>query len=675
MTDTAAPTVDGPAPPEPAADAPGARDDELRRDRLLLVAGAVASVVPFLWAAIRDGRNGFYPTLDVAATIIRARATFSAHPPLYGMWSSGSSWAGHEIHFPGPILLYLLAAPVHLLGNTWGPLLGMALINSGFVLMTGWVIYRRLGVRVALIGFLLFNVFIWSIGSENLVDARPMEMVTIPFLCFLVLVWLVGSGEIDALPALAITANYLFLNHLVMALQIPVIGLCAVVGVVLWVRRERARRRVDGSEPDGEDPFRRLRRRLLQTGAITFVMWIPTLIQQVTTSPGNLNLLIAASGRQRDPVGSYIVAYNATVRLIAEPTFWFRGRFDDPELRSGLYDLTAGAVVLGVVVAGLIGGLAFLAWRRRDRSSLAALGVAVVAIAISIETVTQAPAQWGFPLQYLRSLWCLAAFVWFAVVFSAYRLSSQRLQGQTARLAGVAAVVFGVLGLSSANFGSATDMRNSLPARTLVDEVVPKLAGRGEVQVVAGPDFTSQRFASTLLLGLDTAGVHFCVDRHNAQQYGHQHDCIGRAEVSVYIQAPDHPEVDRGRLIAQIPLLSDAERAELAHAEKVFAQWLDRRDRIELSPAAKRTVDEAGEDGRRTIDAMLAPADGDLSGLMRSERFRTLLGLDQRVRAGDGGAGGLLADPNAPVTEMLRYFDLSDPSLHGNIWVFERHGR
>jgi len=668
MTDTVA---DPAAPPRSSAEESGTSDTGTRNSRMLVVIAAIASIVPYFWAAIRDGRNGFYPTLDVAATIIRARATFSAHPPLYGMWSSGSSWAGHEIHFPGPILLYLLAVPVHLFGNSWGTLLGMAVINAGFVVMTGWVIYRRLGARAALLGFLLLNVFAWSIGSENLVDARPMEMVTVPFLCFLLLVWLVTAGEFDALPALAVTANYLFLNHLVMALQVPVIGMCAVVGLVLWIRRERARR---GPPDTGPDPgsFRRLRRRLLQTGAITFVMWLPTLIQQFTNSPGNLTLLLSASGQHREPVGSYVVGYNATIRLIAKPTFWFRGRFDDHDFPLGLQNLTVWDVLVGVIVAGLIGGLGWAAWRRRDRVSLAALSVSVVAFAISIETVTQAPAVWGFPLQYLRSLWCLAAFVWFAVLFSAYRLLASHFQWHVARMAGVGAVVFAVLGLSYANYGSATDLANSPHARTLVDRVVPQLTDRGSIQVVAGPDFTSQRFFSSLLLGLDTAGVRFCVDPHTAQQYGHQHDCAAEADVRVYIEAPRPPDGDEGKLIAKIPLLTDDEKAELAASERVVEDWLADHHRIELTPEAQRLVDEGTAEWRRTVDEMLAPADGDLSGLLQSEQFRLLIGMEASARARDGGTPTLLADPDAPIAEMRRYFELTDASLHGNIWVYER---
>lgn len=675
MTDTVADPVSASST---SPDDDTARNSTARRSRMLLIASAVAAVIPFFWAAIRDGRNGFYPTLDVAATIIRSRATFSAHPPLYGMWSSGSSWAGHEIHFPGPILLYLLAVPTHLFGNTWGPILGMALINAGFVLMTGWVIYRRLGVRAGLIGFLILNVFIWSLGSENLIDPRPMEMVTIPFLCFLLLVWLVTSGEFDALPALAVTANYLFLNHLVMALQVPMIGLCAVVGVALYWRRTRARRAVPGTVPDEPDAaLRRLRRRVIQTGIITFVMWIPTLIQQFTTSPGNLTLLVKATGQHREPVGSYIVSYNATIGLIAKPSFWFRGRFDNPSYPYGLQNLTLGSVAAGVVLLAVVVGLGALAWRRRDHLSLGALIVAIVAFLVSVETVSQAPAVWGFPMQYLRSLWGLAAFVWFAVAFSAYRAVSDRLQGRVASLAGVGAVVFGVLALSYANFGSATDMKHAKYARDLVDEVVPQLADRGKIRVSSGSDFTSQRFFSSLLLGLDTAGIPFCVDHHTAQQYGEQHDCAGSADVHVFVQAPKRPDFENSKLIARVPLLTRTERVEVARSKKVFETWLAEHASIELTPWAYVYATQSGAHWRERLTELVNPPDGDLSSLIDSDWFRLVVGLEataqkiQRKNGVDSGKPVLFADPDTPIDAMIRYFELTDTNKHGDIWVYE----
>lgn len=673
MTDTVADVAD------PIPDTSAARSDPDLRNRTLLVISAVAAVVPFFWAAIRDARNGFYPTMDVAATVIRGRATFSAHPPLYGMWSSGSSWAGHEIHFPGPILLYLLAAPTHLLGNTWGPLLAMATINAFWVLLAGWLIHRLVGVEAALVGFLFLNAFIWSIGSENLVDARPMEMVTIPFLCFLFLTWLVTSGRIDALPGLAIVANYLFLNHLVMALQIPVIGLCAVVGVLLWARRNRADRRrgsppesVDeASPPDTKRGLRRLRRRLLQAGAVTFVMWLPSLIQQVTHSPGNLELLVRASSQHRDPVGSYVVGYNAVIRLITKPTFWFRGRFDNEGFPKGLQHVTIWDVVGGLILVGLLIGLGILALRRRDRLTVGAMSVAGVGIVISMVTVTQAPAAWGFPMQYLRSLWGLAAFVWFAIAFGAWRAVPRAAQVRVSSAAGVVAVVLGVLSLSFANYGSATDMTRGRFARELVDQLIPQLKGHDPVNVVSGPNFSSQRFFSAVLLGLDTAGIDYCVDAHSAEQYGQEHNCFSDSNRTILIQAPVATNVAGAELLVQVPLLSDAEKADLVRTRRIFRDWIATAPTLELTDQAQRYVEAADPAFHKRLEDAIHPADGDLSRLMSSAPFRLLIGFQQNYLADPRHAPKVLTNGDVPIEAIARYFDLSDPTYHGSVRAYE----
>ena len=641
------------------------------RNRILLVVVMVATIVPFFWAAIRDARNGFYPTLDVASTVVRARATFSAHPPLLGMWSSGSSWAGHEIHFPAPTLLWFLAGPTHLFGNTWGPLLAMALLNAFWVSLAIYLVYRRVGVNAALITALFFNLFIWSIGSENLIDARPMEMVTIPFLCFLFLTWLVASGEIDALPGFALVANFLFLNHLVLAIQVPVISMCAGTGIVLWIRRTRREQRNVAGGDTAVSPFKRLRRRSLQALAITFILWLPALIQQITTSPGNLNLLLSASRQHRLPVGSYVVGYNTTIRLIARPSFWFRGRFSQPSFRHDLGHLGPWDIASGVVLLTIFIGLGIAAWRRRDRLALGALAVAVVGITISIETVTQAPSAWGFPLSYLRSLWGLAAFVWFAVAFSAYRRINGIVRTRLASFAAIGAVVFGMSALSYANYGSAIDMVHSPLAQTMVDKVVPQLKGRGPIYVTGGSDFTSQRYYAALLLGLDAAGVPYCVGHGTSQQYGSEHDCASKAKVRVDVQAPKKPKHSNATLLAYVPLLTSQEHQELIKVRAATVKWLSGRHKIELTPAVQQLMAESDPALRRAIEADFNPPDGNLVPLLSSGYFRTAVGFELELRRNPGSHTFLFADKSAPVTDMARYFELTDPREYGAIWVYE----
>lgn len=666
MTDTDSAVV-AVAEPPPTDRQPIARIG--RRDRITLIVVGVASVLPFYWAAARDARRGFFPTQDIAATVVRARATLSAHPPLYGMWSSGSNWSGHEIHFPGATQLYLLAIPTHLLGNTWGPLIAMATINAFWIVLTAWLVYRHLGHRAALITFALLSVFTWSLGSENLIDARPMEMVTIPFLCFLVIAWLVTAGDIDALPGLALVANYLFLNHLVMTVQVPVICLCAVVGVVVWWRRPPGV--VDPWAQDRARRGRRFRRRLLQAGAITLVMWLPSLIQQVTGRPGNLIELAKASTNHPPRVGSWTAAYDVTISLIAKPRFWFRGSFSDPYLVSGLRHVTAWDVLAGIAVAAIIGTLVVIGWRRRDRYILAAMGVSSVGIATSIVTVTQAPTEWGFPLPFLRGLWGLAAFVWFGVAYSLWRIAGSSFQRRVTPIAAVTAVTFAVLALSFADFGASTDVEWGPYARRVNDRTVPILADMdGPVLVNSAGDFASERFFASLVLGLDSAKVPYCVTPYEAQQY--EHDCGARARSSVLVQAgvPDPPA--GAKLISRTNLMSPQDVSKRDRARRTIDAWLGSHREIELTPAAWRLIDAAPTNHAR-VKAVVAPADGDLSDVVASPTMRLLVELEQQHRDHPSSRPAIFAQRDFPHEAMTTYFPLSVQARAPSLQVYLLH--
>ncbi len=628
----------------------GRADTDRRSDRVLFAVVSVAAVVPFFWAAVRDARNGFFPTSDVAATVLRARDVFSSHPPLVGMWSSGSTWAGHEIHFPGAIQLYLLAVPVRLLGSTWGPLLAMATLNACWVLLAGWLVRRRFGTHAALIALATITAFLWSIGSENLISPRPMQMVTIPFLCFLFLAWLVADGDIDALPAFAIVANFLFLDHLVQAVQIPVISACAIAGLLVWYRRGRR------ADPERRPPaFDRVRRRIAQTATITAVMWLPSLVEQLTNRPGNLALLVRAAERDRESVDSFTVAYNTVVRPIATPDFWFRGRFDRSTFHRGLDTLGVGDVIAGVVVLAVFVGLGAVAFRRGDRTVITLLAVAVVAILVSFVTVTQSPAIWGF-LPYVRSVWALAAFVWFAVAFAAWRMFAGPVRAHVARVAGVLAVVFCLFATSYADFGSMTDLEGGPIARRMVDTTVPELTGRGPVLVRSTPDFASERYFTSLLLGLDSAGVHYCVEGIAVAQFGDFHDCGADAAVAVVVDAGRGHRDTGGTVLSETATLDPAEQRTLDRATRTTDRWFATHDRVDLTTHGEALLTARDPDG--LAGDPFAPTDGDLTGLLDSGMFRLFLGAQATHLADPDLQEPVFADPDLPVADLLTRIDL-----------------
>ena len=72
------------------------------------VALAVA-LTPFAVAVVRAGLRHWMPVGDAAYFTVRSRDVLTAHHPLLGAWSSGSSVVGVPVNNLGPLQLDLLA--------------------------------------------------------------------------------------------------------------------------------------------------------------------------------------------------------------------------------------------------------------------------------------------------------------------------------------------------------------------------------------------------------------------------------------------------------------------------------------------------------------------------------------------------------------------------------------
>ncbi len=236
----------------------------------------VLAVTPIVVSALRNGLGGWVPTGDAAITTLRIKDVFTAHPPLVGMAALTSTGTSHPYSFPGALQLYLLAVPVKLLGTSWGPLLGMAAINSAFLVLTAWLLRRRVGFLGAIIGCAFLASLVWAVGSQVIVDLTPMQMDPLPFILLLVAAWSVADGDDAALLVLAVVGNYLVLDHLKFTIAAPGLGLFALVAYALHLRSTRR------ADPDGW-PARRRHAAAWFGGALAFtaVVWLPPLYQEV----------------------------------------------------------------------------------------------------------------------------------------------------------------------------------------------------------------------------------------------------------------------------------------------------------------------------------------------------------------------------------------------------------
>lgn len=659
MQQTPPDVIDQEPPSTPAQADDGLEVDDNRRWQLIRRLALLATIVPIYVAVVRDGLTGWYPTLDAATVITRSRDVFSTHPPLVGMWASVSTQLGTATYFPGAIQLYLLAGPVHLLGNRWGTLVTMGTINAVCVLAAGWLATRRLGPRLATVAYLAMAMLVWTMGSEVLVDAAPMQMVTIPFALFLFAVWSVADGDVVALPVLAVIANFLILDHLIFTLMVPAIGMCAVTGLAisLWERRK---------EQEGWPAHRSRTIRMagLALGA-TVVLWIPSLVQQFRNSPGNLTNLWYArtlTSHRNTPKQ----AADAVVSILAKPPFWLGDSFRYPSF--GTNAIGTSSVVLGIALAIGFAAVVVFALRKRDRTSLSLLAVALVSVAANSYNITRAPSPFGFRVQYLHSLWVMAMFVWLAVAITLVRNVSLLATRDAARRIGYFGVAATLLtsALTIPHRAPSTDTNGTADwsvaiAKEVRAPTVAALRGKGQILLLPWGSFYTYSIWSSLILALETADIDVCVQPEHVDQYGPKRACKpGGPDLTVTIRTAVFPPSPNEKVIAVATTLTATEQAEFKALSPRVAAWLATQDELVVTPAVHAEIAATiGEDNARTIEqTVLDTAGRPTQVLALSQAFADFVGT-RSIKGPDGKVVAAVETGTFPAADLVRWAELA----------------
>lgn len=588
LTPSASGGPDETTPPAPAGSTTGWARTGFRLAQILVI-------VPVWVAAYRDIKKGWYPTLDAATTTLRARDALDGYFPLIGMWTSVSTKVGTPTYFPGATELYLLSVPVHVFGDARGPLIAMAVINSVWLLLAGWLLCRRLGHLGATWALVALGLLVWTMGSESLIDVAPMQMITIPFALFLLAVWSVADRDLKIIPLLVFIANFLVLNHLVLTLLVPVIGLCAPIALFIVLRGEKR------SLPDRWPETRRaLSRQLLIGLVVSVVLWLPTLIQQFTNSPGNLTNLYNASRVDLSRTVDLTHALDVVVTMLAQPPFWFRNTFNTPLATTPLNPLQ---MVFGVAFIAALIYLGVLAVRRGDRVVVTALAITAVALFTATWNILNAPTDFGFRRGYFRSLWGTMMFVWMTVAVAVVRSLPRRVldAARTSRLAPAVAVaavaVTTLLAVPHQDPGKGTNGSGDASvalAQMLNNRGIVKLRDRGQVQVAAGGDFSSYALSSSLILALDTYGVDVCVPKIMVPQFGDHRACDpGGPDVHATVSSAAFPPYPGEKIEFQATLLTKAERRARSRFAGEIAAWMGTQTEIHASPRVRKTLIDA----------------------------------------------------------------------------------
>ncbi len=435
--------------------------------------GALAAIlaclaVPFVIAvAWRIGRTGEaqFPVLDPALVELAVRDVGHASV-LVGPYSR------YGFHHPGPLYFYLLAIPYRLLGSNYAALsVGSALIGAGSAFGIVALSVRRGGRWLGVVAGVLVLSYLAAAGRIAF-DAWTPWVTILPFALAIVLAWSLTCGDWWALPVLAGVATLLVQTHVAYTLPIGVVTVTALVVVGIDAR---AARRDPTQWPER-------RRSLLRAGAITFgvvaLLWLPPLIDQLTTDPGNARE-IASFFSKADVEHTLGDGLDETARYVGTLPALLNG----DTLSSAVHrDPLAWPTVLTIIA---FGAALVVAIRRRAREQLTLLGLTAIA---AITAVFAASRVLGPMFPYLVEwITAIGLVAWLAIGAIALRVwqARDRTAGSwTTRrwvritAAGVSVVLAGVLAVGAAGSAREVDRDADRPAvAQMADGIEARLPG------------------------------------------------------------------------------------------------------------------------------------------------------------------------------------------------------
>lgn len=325
------------------------RRPALRPAQALWAICALALGILFLWAVgLRGGRvPPVFPEGDPA--VIELYTWQACH----GLWAYGP-YSRFGWHHPGPLYFYLLAPFYAASGHhTLALDAGAFALNLIAVTLAAWTLIRRtrgtlaLPVLIALMGY-LYEV------SRLLTSMWNPHVLLVPFVALLVTAAMVMAGRLSLLPITLAIASFVAQTHVGLLPVAVVICLCALVGALRHPQPARW-------------PW------LAGSAALLVLLWWPSLLEQVRSSPGNLTAIARFFGPS-GPAGAGVSFADALAVWGETLTQAMRLNITVPY--GNIISITPRPIlpVLATIEVLLLG---FAAWQlhQRERASEAALAL------------------------------------------------------------------------------------------------------------------------------------------------------------------------------------------------------------------------------------------------------------------------------------------------------------
>lgn len=444
-------------------------DDSWSSADLRWYSAAVALLVAVITGVgVAAWLGGWRPVGDDAFLVLRAHDVFSANPPLLSTASSGGASADLAYNHPGPLVQYLNAPFVALLGSS-AAALGCALINA--VSVGAALLLVRRTAPPALAGALLAGTagLVWAMGSDVLIDPWNPHISTLPFLCAVVATWATCRGVRAAAPVAVVAGSLVAQTHLSMTVLGVLLVAVTLVAVVV-----RASRNGDA------DARRGWWRTLALTVGLGVLSALPPLLQQVAHGgDGNVARLLRGSGFADSPTGPGRVL-RVIAEVVAAPPWFLRGSWTGSIYEDELLSARTAAVLL-VLAAFAVVAAVVAARRRNDATTVTLVVLSVGVLAVGAMVATRFPLRTGVPVPYFRWLWATAPLLVAAVVHRPIVLVVDRLRSRPVAGAQPALVMWVVVAvaLSAGTLVPYGDASSGSPAwaQEMADELVAQAGG------------------------------------------------------------------------------------------------------------------------------------------------------------------------------------------------------
>jgi hypothetical protein len=373
------------------AGAPVARMPRRRLTNLVIALVALSPFVVGIWSIVSLGFPEGALFGDRALLGLSAVDAWRA-PVLLGPYSR-FYW-----HHPGPLYFYVLNVVSSLLGGqTVGLVLAAVSINVAATTGILVVAFRRGGRFLLLWTSILLTLYLFAIDPIPF-DIWNPSATLIPFVLVLLLAWGVACGDWWAAPWLALVASFAVQTHVGLA---PGVAMAIVFPVVVGVLRQRRR-----PAPLADAERRTIGRAALTSVGIAFVAWLPPLIQQFTSSDGNLSALVRFFGQPGTPHTYSEGLTNTGLQATLIP----RSLFEPVSL---LADAHHG-LGLAVVVSAVAFVVAVVAARKaRATDAVVLLTLVAIELLVGVYAVTRIVG----PIQFYLVQWISAVglVLWIAV--------------------------------------------------------------------------------------------------------------------------------------------------------------------------------------------------------------------------------------------------------------------